>query len=330
MSGSLRVRRTTRRVVSTVAIVGLLAGMLAVPSGPAAATSLLVGVSSSVSGSTASITITVNRTPKAVSSCNAALDTGPTIDCGTPASSTKTSTTYGMVLTNLSSGSHTVVVSVKLTDRGAGRGSTSFDVVLSACNVTNRTTSVQYDGTGANLQTAIDAAGFADALDIRGLCIGNFRLTSKTLTLVGKATNAYPVATLDGNGAGHVVLLDFCPPPTFSCTTDITLTDLLITNGYFGGDTFNDVGGGIYNNHAILTLSGSTEVSGNHAAYGGGIASYGTVTLKDSARVVGNTATVAGGGIYILGAPLNACATWTGAISPNTPDDPPALTPIIC
>jgi predicted outer membrane repeat protein len=33
------------------------------------------------------------------------------------------------------------------------------------------------------------------------------------------------------------------------------------------------------------------------------------VTLKDSARVVDNTATVAGGGIYIVGAALNACTT---------------------
>jgi hypothetical protein len=39
------------------------------------------------------------------------------------------------------------------------------------------------------------------------------------------------------------------------------------------------------------------------------------VTLKDSARVVDNTATVAGGGIYIVGAALNACTTWTSAIS---------------
>jgi hypothetical protein len=124
-------------------------------------------------------------------------------------------------------------------------------------------------------------------------------------------------------------LLDFRPPGDPTCTTDITLTDLLITNGRSGGDSLNAAGGGIYNNHAILTLNGSTEVSGNHAAYGGGIASYGTVTLKDAARVVDNTAT-AGGGIYIVGAALNACASWTGAISPNSPNDAPAPATIAC
>ena len=199
------------------------------------------------------------------------------------------------------------------------------------CWVKNTTLNMSYNGTsGSVLQAAIDAAGVADTLEVRGRCVGNFRLTTKTLTLVGKAKDGYPVATLDGNGSGRVVLLDFCPPSNPGCTTDITLTDLLITNGSLSGGTFNDLGGGIYNNHAILTLSGSTEVSGNLAAYGGGIASFGTVTLKDSARVVDNTATVAGGGIYILGAPLNACTTWTGAINPNSPDDAPTSTPITC
>lgn len=251
------------------------------------------------------------------------------------------------------------------------------------CWVKNTTLNTSYNGTtGSVLQDAIDAAGFDNTLQVRGRCVGNFRLTTKTLTLVGKAKDGYPVATLDGNGSGHVVLLDFCPP-FVPCTTDITLTDLLITNGYFGGNTFNDVGGGIYNNHAILTLNGSTEVSGNHAAYGGGIASYGTVTMLDSARVVGNTATLDGGGVYDVGGLLtlndaaqvtgnvavgsgggiyqfggtltldgtsevtgntagatgggiynfgtfHACATWTGAISPNTPDDPPTPTQVSC
>lgn len=251
MSGSLRVRRMIRRVASILATVGLLAGMLAVTSGPAAATSLIVSVSSSLAGSTASITIVVNRPPKAIAACAAVLDTGPTLDCGTPSSSTKTSTTYGVVLTNLSSGSHAITVNVRLTDRGTGRGSTSFNVVLAACSVTNQTTAQQYDGTGANLQTAIDVSGFRDTLEVRGRCIGNFRLTGKTVTLVGKSTAGDPVATLDGNGSGHVVLLDLCPPPNPICPTDVTLTDLLITNGYFAGDTFNDAGGGIYNNHAI-------------------------------------------------------------------------------
>jgi len=48
-----------------------------------------------------------------------------------------------------------------------------------------------------------------------------------------------------------------------------------------------------------------------------------------------NTATTAGRGIYNYAAILNACDgtgvdEWTGAISPNTPDDPPTPTLITC
>ena len=89
--------------------------------------------------------------------------------------------------------------------------------------------------------------------------------------------------------------------------------------------------GGVDQDASRTVFARSTsEVSGNQAAHGGGIASFGTVTLKDAASVTGNTATVTGGGIYIVGAPLNACTIWTAAISPNSPDDAPTSTLIAC
>ena len=46
----------------------------------------------------------------------------------------------------------------------------------------------------------------------------------------------------------------------------------------------------------------------------------------------GNIAAGDGGGILNSGnfAVLNACDTWAGAISPNTPDSAPTPTPIPC
>ena len=63
-------------------------------------------------------------------------------------------------------------------------------------------------------------------------------------------------------------------------------------------------GGGIYSDWGLLTLNGSSSVTGNSTE--GGF----------------------GGGIYTEGAmgTFSACTTWTGALSPNSPDDPPTPT----
>ncbi len=101
-------------------------------------------------------------------------------------------------------------------------------------------------------------------------------------------------------------------------------------------------GGGIANSSSIVTMNDSSSVSDNTAdGVGGGIRSDprpddplsgGIVWMKDSALVTGNTATI-GGGIYL--GTVNACDAkgadeWTGAISPNFPDDPPTATWITC
>ena len=96
------------------------------------------------------------------------------------------------------------------------------------------------------------------------------------------------------------------------------------------------LGGGIYNFGGIVYLTGSSSVSGNSAATnGGGIFNSGIVTLKGSSSVTGNTAGSSGGGIFTDAAlSIKACtngpSAWTGAISPNAPNDAPSPTPISC
>ena len=86
-----------------------------------------------------------------------------------------------------------------------------------------------------------------------------------------------------------------------------------------------------------IALNGTASVSGNAAqeGSGGGIYNQFNLTLKSSSSVSGNTAFVDGGGILNEGGTLDACDSsgvdeWTGAISPNDPDDPPTVTLITC
>jgi nitrous oxidase accessory protein NosD len=84
-------------------------------------------------------------------------------------------------------------------------------------------------------------------------------------------------------------------------------------------------GGGIYN-YGTLTMNDSSSVIGNDAGRdGGGIYDIGSITLNDTAAVTGNTATTAGGGILLVQGHVHVCSIDV-AISPNTPDDPPATT----
>jgi hypothetical protein len=101
------------------------------------------------------------------------------------------------------------------------------------------------------------------------------------------------------------------------------------------GNTTASTGGGI-SNAGTLILNGSSSVRGNRTGRaGGGIFNdVGSIlTLRSSSSVRGNTAST-GGGISNRGT-LNGCDStgadeWTGAISPNTPEDPPTVTLITC
>jgi predicted outer membrane repeat protein len=172
------------------------------------------------------------------------------------------------------------------------------------CFVKNATLELSYVGaTGSPLQDAIDAAGSGNTLEIAGRCVGNFIITDKSLTLVGKAARHFPKGTLDANGSGRVLYLDF-----LFASGAVTLTDLRITGGSETTDALGS-GGGILNLAADLTLNGATRVIGNSAVYGAGIfssASFGaetrgSLTLSGSARVSGNTAEQEGGGISANG-----------------------------
>jgi hypothetical protein len=132
-----------------------------------------------------------------------------------------------------------------------------------------------------SVQEAVDAADPEATITI---CAGTFTETvtiAQDLTLlgVGQANDPASNTLLDGAGAGTVV--------TITAGATVIMQHLRVT----GGNA--DLGGGIYNDHGTLGLSGCT-VSGNAATDGGGILNQGgTLTLSNS-TVSGNTASVSG------------------------------------
>ncbi len=126
MEEARRERRTPRRMISILAMLALVAGMVALLApGASAANKPTVNIAVSGTGTTsATITYTVNRQAKAISrTCT--LDGNPT-DCGTQSSSTKSSTTFQRIVTD--PGDHTFSVTVRLTDGGSATGSVDFTV----------------------------------------------------------------------------------------------------------------------------------------------------------------------------------------------------------
>jgi hypothetical protein len=109
---------------------------------------------------------------------------------------------------------------------------------------------------------------------------------SKSIMINGPGANLLTV-DVDANQASRVFLID--------AGTTVTISGLTITNG----NTFGGNGGGIYNDHATLTVTNST-LSGNSVDLsGGGIFNEGasgsaTLTINNS-TLSGNSANFGGG-----------------------------------
>ena len=173
-----------------------------------------------------------------------------------------------------------------------------FDTVL-----TVTTTS---DSGPGSLRDAIDVANACpgkNIIEFAPSAYGTITLTSGELLITDDLCILGPGATnvaVNGNAASRV----FHVGPGI----DVTIASLTITNGNAGGF----LGGGIYNDHATLTVSNAT-VSGNMAGGGGGIRNNGrsgsaSLTIVNS-TLSGNS--VAGGGGGILNEGVFGSATLT-------------------
>jgi hypothetical protein len=180
--------------------------------------------------------------------------------------------------------------------------SASFCLQASASTITVQDTgdgaanAANCPGSGCRLRDALaKASGDAtiDTIDFSVTTPATITLTSSQLEVNANVTISGPGAnllTVDANHNSRVFYID--------SGKTVTISGLTITNGSFNGN-----GGGIYNDHATLTVTNST-LSGNSATNlvgGGGIYNDGTnsgsamLTISNS-TLSGNSAPFGGGG----------------------------------
>ena len=154
------------------------------------------------------------------------------------------------------------------------------------------------DAGAGSLRQAIADSSDGDTIDFS--VTGAIKLTSAELFVNKSVTISGPGArslAVDGNANGRV--FHIAPGKT------VAISGLTIRNASANaGPDLND-GGGIYNDHATLTVTNCT-VSGNFAVLGGGIMNDGSsgsasLTISNS-TLSGNSASFLGGGIYNDGA----------------------------
>ena len=119
-------RRRPRRRFGLMLAVGLVGASVGIAS--AAPSRPSISVTPTVTGTSASVVVAVNRVPKAIASCTYTLDAGAVNSCGTASAVGKKGAAYTISLTGLSAGEHTIAVSVGLTDGGRGTASASFTI----------------------------------------------------------------------------------------------------------------------------------------------------------------------------------------------------------
>jgi len=145
------------------------------------------------------------------------------------------------------------------------------------------------DGGAGSLRQALTDVNDGDTINFDPSVTGSITLTSGELFVNDSITISGPGANtlaVNGNAASRVFHIN--PGKT------VTISGLTITNGHAGGIFPDDAGGGIYNDHATLTVS-SCAVTGNSADFGGGIYNFGET--NGSAALTVSNSTVSGNSV---------------------------------
>ena len=141
-----------------------------------------------------------------------------------------------------------------------------------------------------SLQAKLNSAAAGSMVLVKGTCVGNFVL-SKNLTIRGS-----PSATLDGNQAGHVLLV--------SGTRTIHLANLTITRGLAAtGGGIQASTGNLFLDHVTLEddYAIGTSAEGGAIFFGNGTLSIASSTIRNDVAGASSsdTANAEGGGILI-------------------------------
>src|SRR5215471_20767406 len=151
------------------------------------------------------------------------------------------------------------------------------------------------DNGPGSLRAALAAANDFDTIDATGVS-GTILLTSGELQVTHNVT-------INGCGAANLAVNGNATSRVFHIFAGVTasISGLTVTNGFASGPYPASQAGGIWNDHATLTLS-NCVVTGNSSAAGngGGIVNdafdHGSATLEiDSCTITNNSALCAGG-----------------------------------
>src|SRR6266496_784561 len=168
--------------------------------------------------------------------------------------------------------------------------------VSSAYAATITVTSTADSGMGS-LRQALADANDGDTINFDAAVSGTITLTSGELLVNDSITISGPDADLlavNGNAASRVFHI--------SSGKTVTISGLTITNGSASGGTYpNNSGGGIFNDHAALTVN-NCALSGNSTSNkGGGILNWGA--LSGNATLTINDSTLSGASSVYAGTP---------------------------
>ena len=184
---------------------------------------------------------------------------------------------------------------------GDGTDIGAFEIQQPPCSTV--VTTIADNGLGS-LRSVLDCASpgaTIDATRVSGtvLLTGGELLITKNINILGPGPG---ILAVNGNAASRVFHI--------SSNAVVSISGLTITNGSVSGTNFPaDGGGGIYNDHATLTVS-NCIISGNFASSGGGgILNNGDATLTDgqpgnatmtivNSSINQNRTSSSGGGIY--------------------------------
>ena len=172
--------------------------------------------------------------------------------------------------------------------------------VLQSVNAATITVINTNDSDTGSLRQALADASNGDTI--------NFSVTG-TITLTTGQLGVSSSVTISGPGTNQLTVqrsTDLGTPDFrifyISSGKTVTISGLTIIYGQPSGSFPNDSGGGIYNDHATLTV-GNCTLTGNSATWGGGIYNFGenngsaALTVSNSI-VSGNSSGNSGGGIY--------------------------------
>jgi hypothetical protein len=136
----------SRRRIPAVIIGALTAlALVTLSAVPVAAASPTVTLATSVSGTSATVTVDLNRGTNQIASCAYVLGNAAAVSCGTAEPVGSKASRYTLDLAGQSVGSHTVTVTIVLTDHGTASGTAAYTI--------------------ANTETDTDADGVPDAID---------------------------------------------------------------------------------------------------------------------------------------------------------------------